>query len=69
MTTYHAVMCDETGCEFGVSVKAKSRAAAYEALHEDYPESRVVQVETGNEVTQRQRRVYRAAQRAYDEGY
>ena len=46
MIRFHAVMLDETRCEFGVRVKADSRESAYEKLKEDYPESRCVQLES-----------------------
>ena len=57
MTTYHAVMLDETGCEFGVTVKARSRAKAREELREDYPESRCVQLESHLDTMKRERRL------------
>ena len=41
MVKFHAVMIDETGCEFGVSLEAESRDEAYDELKEDYPESRI----------------------------
>jgi len=41
MIKYHAVMIDETGCEFGASFEAESLDAAWEKAREDYPESRV----------------------------
>jgi hypothetical protein len=69
MTTYHAVMLDETGCEFGVTVKARTRAAAYEKLREDYVESRCVQLESHLDTMKRERRQYRLARIAYDRGY
>lgn len=46
MTHFHAVMVDETGCEFGVSVTAASREAAFDNLRENYPESHVAQLES-----------------------
>ena len=46
MTKFHAVMLDETRCEFGVDVEAATRADAYEKLRENYPESRCVQFES-----------------------
>lgn len=54
MTKFHAVMLDETRCEFGVSVEAESRADAYEQLQEDYPESRCVQLESPADTAERE---------------
>ena len=68
MTKFWAVMLDETGCEFGVGVEAKSRAKAYEILADCYSESRCVQLESPADTAKRERRMYRQAQRAYD-GY
>jgi len=58
MKEYHAVMIDETGCEFGVTVRAESKDAAYEQLEEDYPESRVDQLEDDSDREARERRMY-----------
>lgn len=66
MTKYHAVMTDETGCEFGVSVSANSRHEAFLKLAEDYPESRCVQLESPADTRRRERRMYRRIQREYD---
>jgi hypothetical protein len=55
MTKYHAVMIDETGCEFGADVEADSRQEAYNLLAEDYPESRVDQLEDQADRRQRER--------------
>lgn len=41
ITHYHAVMIDETGCEFGASVSAFTRDEAREKLRDEYPESRI----------------------------
>jgi hypothetical protein len=59
MTTFHAVMIDETGCEFGVKVTAKSRSDAYEKLREDYPESHCDQLESPADTVRRMRSYYR----------
>jgi hypothetical protein len=66
MTKYHAVMLDETRCEFGVSVEAKSRSEAHEILREDYPESRCVQLETPAQARERERRLYEWSERLYN---
>lgn len=68
MTTFHAVMLDETGCEFGASVTAKSRSAAYDKLRDNYPESRCVQLESPADTAKREARMYRQIEREYD-GY
>jgi hypothetical protein len=59
-------MLDETRCEFGVSVEAKSRAAAYEQLQEDYPESRCIQLESPADTRERERRLYEWSDRLYN---
>lgn len=66
MTKYHAVLRDETGCDFTASVEAKTRQAAFDYLHENYPESRVIDVETAAQINRREARTYRWHQRAYD---
>lgn len=43
-SNYHAVLIDECGDEFGVSVHANSKHEAYEKLREDYPESGVLDI-------------------------
>ena len=52
---YHAVMIDETGCEFGVDVVANTREAAYEKLRNDYPESCCDQLESPEDTIERER--------------
>ncbi len=69
MTKYHAVMLDETGCEFGAEVEADSRDEAYDILGDDYPESRVVQLESPEESDARERRAYEHAERCYEDPY
>lgn len=58
MTNYHAVMIDETGGEFGVSVTAATKAGAYAILKEDYPESRVDQLESPADTAAREKAMY-----------
>ena len=58
MTRYHAVMTDETGCEFGVDVDAATRAEAYDDLRENYPESSVAQLESPRDTQDRESRMY-----------
>ena len=69
MPMYHAVMIDETGCEFGTTISANSRHAAFEILDTEYPESRCVQLENKHESQERERRMYRRIERAYEYGY
>lgn len=66
MTKYHAVMLDETRCEFGVSVEATTRSAALAALREDYPESRCVQLESPEDTAERERAMYARLEREQD---
>lgn len=54
MIKFHAVMIDETGCEFGADVEADNRQAAYDLLRENYPESRCVQLESPEDTKARE---------------
>ena len=65
MTKYHAVMIDETGCEFGHSFTSRSRTTAYDYLRERFPESRVDQLESAAETRRREKREYNRANDAY----
>lgn len=65
MTKFHAVMIDETGCEFGAVVFARSREAAYEKLRESYPESRCDQLESPADTRRRERRLMEEIDREY----
>ena len=67
MTKFHAVMLDETRCEFGVSFTARSREAAYKWLEENYVESRCVQLESAADTRKREKRLYEQAEREYDD--
>ena len=58
MTTFHAVMIDETGCEFGVSVTAETREEAFALLRENYPESRCDQLESPADTARREAAMY-----------
>ena len=69
MTKFHAVMLDETRCEFGVSVTARSRRAAYEKLEENYPESRCVQLESPRDTARREKAIYDQISRELDGDY
>ena len=66
MTKFHAVMIDETGCEFGAEVTARSREAAYAKLAENYPESRVDQLESPADTRRREKRMYDEINREYE---
>lgn len=59
MTLYHAVMKDETGCEFGCTFEAKDKDAAYERMREDYPESRCVQLEDAFDRHEREKAMWK----------
>ena len=55
MPRFQAILTDETGHgEFGVTIDADSRGAAWDELQEDYPECRVTQVLTQEEVEERE---------------
>lgn len=55
---FHAVMIDETGCEFGVTLDAVDRDAAWDYLDDRYPESRVDQLESDADTLERERAMY-----------
>lgn len=59
-------MVDETGCEFGVGVTARTRMDAYAKLHDDFPESRCVQLESPKDRARREKALDTWAQRCYD---
>lgn len=67
MIRFHAVMLDETHCEFGVDLEAASREAAYDKLRDDYPESRCVQLEDEAQSQEREQRTYHQAMRYLDD--
>ena len=45
MTTFHAILIDETGCEFSAYIESCNASEAYDELQDAYPESSVVRVE------------------------
>jgi hypothetical protein len=51
---FHAVLLDETRCEFGADTEANTKAEAYEWFRDNYPESKVVQLESCEEADQRE---------------
>jgi len=66
---FHAVMIDETGCEFGAGVDAHSREEAYEKLQDDYPESRIDQLESPEDTARREADIYARACAQYSNDY
>jgi len=63
MIKFHAVMIDETGCEFGVDIDAETREEAYDILEENYPESRIDCLESPSD---HHRRIQSFADHDYD---
>ena len=63
---FHAVLLDETGCEFGADVHCDDRESAYVWLRELYPESRVVQLESPQDTAEREARIYARIAREID---
>lgn len=61
MIDFHAVLIDETGCEFGATIRAASKAEAWDEVREQYPESRCVQMESPEDTAARERRIYEDA--------
>jgi hypothetical protein len=58
MISYHGVFVDETGCEFGATIRAATKAEAWEKARENYPESQCVQLESPAEASQREYETY-----------
>ncbi len=59
MTQYHAVILDECGQEFGVTVQASNKSAAYEQVREDYPENMgIIQTEDAQDTREREAEIY-----------
>lgn len=69
MTYYHAVFVDETGCEFGAGCEASSREQARTMLEENYPESRIVQLESPEDTREREAAIYARVSADYDDDY
>jgi len=69
MTQFHAVMIDETGCEFGVSFTAPSRDDAYDYLAEQYPESRCTDLADSDMIRQREEDRYARMNDEYEDMY
>jgi len=51
---FHAVLVDECGDEFGVDIEAKNHDEALRKSRDNYPESRVVQVESPADARRRE---------------
>jgi hypothetical protein len=66
MIRFHAVMLDETGCEFGATIEARTRHQAYEIIREDFPESRCIQLESPTDTARRERALYERMERIYN---
>ena len=62
----HAVMIDETGCEFGHTFHAANRAEAWDEIQEMFPESHCVQLESDADTTAREERIMREIQMEMD---
>lgn len=69
MIQYHAVMKDETGCEFGVTFKALDKDHAHEILRDDYPESRCVQLEDEDDTEAREEAMWNRVRREEEDGF
>ena len=66
MTHFHAVLLDETGCEFGAGHDCETREDAMAYFRESYPESRVVQLESPADTAAREHKIYQDALRGVD---
>ena len=66
MTMYHAVMIGEEGSEFGVDQEASSKEEARELIQENYPESRIDQLESPEDARRREQDVYDRVRREID---
>lgn len=65
MINFHAVLVDETGCEFGATIRAANKAEAWDEVREQYPESRCVQLESPEDTAAREARIYKEVCREY----
>jgi len=66
MIDFHAVLIDETGCEFGATIRAANKAEAWDEVREQYPESRCVQMESAEDTAAREARIYAEVCAEYD---
>lgn len=61
MTQFHAVILDECGNEFGVTVNAPTRSEAYDEVMDSYPENRgIVQMESPQDTQDREAAIRRS---------
>ncbi len=58
MPKFHAVLIDECGSEFGADVVAADHDTAHDMMRENYPESRIVQLESARDTREREHRMY-----------
>ena len=58
MPYYHAVFTDECGGEFGAGCEASTKGEALAILRENYPESRIVQIESPEDAMNREKAIY-----------
>ena len=66
MTQYHAVLLDETGCEFGHTFEAATRTEAWDYVQEQFPESRCIQLEDPSDTAAREQAIYERLAREID---
>lgn len=66
---YHAVMIDETGCEFGVTFQAETREDAWDYVKEMYPESYCDQLEDADDTARREKAMYDRLLAEMDDGF
>lgn len=58
LTHFHAVLVGEDGMEFGAGTNARSREQAAAYFEEQYPESRVVQIESPEDTARREKAMH-----------
>lgn len=68
MLTYNVILRGEDGMEFCVSQVAASKRQCETCVGDMYPESTVIEIMSSND-HRSQWRIYRDAQRMYDEDY
>lgn len=66
MTHFHAVLLDETGCEFGAGHDCETREEAHNYFRDAYPESRIVQLESLEDTRAREAHTYDLIRRGAD---
>lgn len=69
MTQFHAVLVGEDGMEFGADCTAADHQEAWNYFSEQYPESRVVQVEDPADAAAREQALYARISDEYDGDY